>query len=89
GKPYLNEHLPNMTFDDARHSGLTDVTQKKIQRFYKNHVKGDAPALKGYGVHMRDAAELVLGLTTGIHAIFKAGDAPPKASNRIPPRWNS
>lgn len=89
GKPYLNEHLPNMTFDDARHSGLTDVTQKKIQRFYKNHVKGDAPELKKYGVHMRDAAELVLGLTTGIHAIFKPGDAPPKASDRTPPRWNS
>ena len=88
GKSYLNDHLPHMTFDDARHSGLTDVTAKKIRKFYKDHMKEDAPALKRFGVHMQDAAELVLGLTASIHAIFKANDDPTKPTLRTPPKRN-
>lgn len=84
GKSYLNDHLPNMTFDDARHSGLTEVTDKKIQKFYKNHMKGEAPVLKRFGVHMRDAADVILGLVSGFQAVIKPGDAPPKGANRKP-----
>ena len=88
GKSYLNDHLPHMTFDDARHSGLTEVTGKKVQKFYKNHMKGDAPELKTFGVHMRDAADVLCGLVSGIHAIVKPGVAPPKAANSKKPTFN-
>jgi len=88
GKPYLNNHLPHMTFDDARHSGLTDVTAKKVNKFYKNHMKGEPPLLKRFGVHMQDAAELVLGVTSSIHAFFKTTDDPTKPTLRVPPKRN-
>ena len=85
GKSYLNDHLPHMTFDDARHSGLTDTTAKKVQKFYKNHVKGDAPELKQFGIHMRGAIEVVQGLTTNFHAVFKQPDGPSSAIVNAPP----
>ncbi|MDE1151370.1 MAG: hypothetical protein PW788_02440 [Micavibrio sp.] len=88
GKSYLNNHLPHMTFDDARHSGLTDVTGKKVMKFYKNHMKGEPPALKRFGVHMQDAAELVLGITASIHAFFTTTDDPTKPTLRVPPKRN-
>lgn len=88
GKSYLNDHLPHMTFDDARHSGLTETTAKKVKRFYAQHMKGDAPELKIFGVHMRGAAEVVQGLTSSIHAIFKDSDDPSRPALRAPPRRN-
>lgn len=76
GKSYLNDHLPNMTFDDARHSGLTEPTAKRVEKFYDAHLpKGMKPALKRFGVHMSNAAELVLGLSTSLHAYVVQGKA--------------
>jgi hypothetical protein len=87
GKSYLNEHLPHMSFDDRRHSGVSDVTAKRIKNFYHNHLqKEPEPLLQRFGVHMRDAAELVLGLTTSIHAVLKERDDPTKPTLRQPPR---
>lgn len=87
GKAYLNDHLPHMTFDDARHSGLSDVTGGRVRNFYKNHMKGgEAPALKRFGVHMRDAADMVLGITASVHAVFKDSDDPSKPTLRVPPK---
>lgn len=88
GKSYLNDHLPHMSFDDTRHSGLTEETGKKVKRFYAQHMKEDAPALKVFGVHMRGAAEVVQGLTASIHAVWKESDDPAKPALRAPPRRN-
>jgi len=89
GKSYLNDHLPHMTFDDARHSGLTDVTAKKVQKFYKNHMKDEAPEIKRFGIHMRDAADVLYGLVTSIHAVVKPGGPSAKsAANSKKPRFN-
>lgn len=88
GKSYLNDHLPHMTFDDARHSGLTDVTASKVEKFYQNHMKGDAPALKRFGVHMRDAADVIYGLLTGISAVIKPNRGnPPKGLKNNKPNF--
>ena len=88
GKSYLNDHLPHMSFDDTRHSGLTEVTGKKVQRFYAEHMKDKPPVLKVFGVHMRGAAEVVQGLTASIHAIWKESDDPAKPALRAPPQRN-
>jgi hypothetical protein len=87
GKSYLNDHLPHMSFDDRRHSGVSETTAKRIMKFYKAHLAKEAePVLKTFGVHMRDAVDVVLGLTSSIHAIFKEGETPTKPSLRAPPR---
>lgn len=89
GKSYLNDHLPNMSFDDARHSGLTEKTGKRVEKFYKNHLpKEDAPKLKKFGIHMRDAVEMVLGWASGIHAFIKGGDDTTKPPMRDAARRN-
>ncbi|MBI1215641.1 MAG: hypothetical protein GC185_07470 [Alphaproteobacteria bacterium] len=89
GKSYLNDHLPNMTFDDARHSGVTAETGKRIEKFYENHMpKGKKPLLKRFGVHMRNAVEAVLGLTTSVRAVIKDRDDTPKGLQGVPPRRN-
>lgn len=87
GKAYLNQHAPKLTFDDARHSGLTDVTIKKVKRFYTNHLPKDAPPnLKNFGVHMKNAVDWVLGLAGDTHVIFKKDDDRTKPPLKAPPR---
>jgi len=87
GKAYLNEHAPKLTFDDARHSGLTEETNKKVERFYKNHLPKDPlPKLKTFGVHMKNAVDWVLGLAGDTHVIFKKDDDRTKPPLKAPPR---
>ncbi|MDP2204789.1 MAG: hypothetical protein Q8K65_00625 [Alphaproteobacteria bacterium] len=87
GKAYLNQHAPHLTFDDARHSGLTDVTIKKVEKFYADHLPtAPQPKLKNFGVHMKDAVRWVLGLDGVTHVVFKKNDDPTKPPLKAPPR---
>lgn len=88
GLPYLRMHAPNLSFDDARHSGVSEESAEKIVQFYKDHLPKQSPpaALKRFGVHMKDAVNWVLGLTNHTHVIFKKGDDPTKPPLRAPPR---
>lgn len=87
GKAYLNQHAPHLTFDDARHSGLTDVTIKKVEKFYADHLPTTPkPKLKNFGVHMKDAVRWVLGLDGVTHVVFKKNDDPTKPPLKAPPR---
>jgi len=87
GKAYLNQHAPHLTFDDARHSGLTDVTIKKVEKFYADHLPTlPKPKLKNFGVHMKDAVRWVLGLDGVTHVVFKKNDDPTKPPLKAPPR---
>lgn len=86
GKAYLNEHAPKLTFDDARHSGLSDETGKKVQKFYRDHLPNQPmPKLKTFGVHMKDAVHWVLGLAGDTHVVFKKNDDPTKPPLKAPP----
>jgi len=42
--------------------------------------------LKRFGVHMKDAADMVLGITASVHAVFKDNDDPTKPTLRVPPK---
>lgn len=88
GLAYLNVHAPNLSFDDARHSGLSETTQKRIGKFYDDHIgRKKQPALKTFGVHMKDAVRWVLGLASSASVVFKS--EPPDLSKpplRAPPR---
>jgi hypothetical protein len=87
GKAYLNQHAPHLTFDDARHSGLSDVTIKKVEKFYEDHLPTvPKPKLKNFGVHMKDAVRWVLGLDGVTHVVFKKNDDPTKPPLKAPPR---
>lgn len=87
GKPYLNQHLPHLDFNDARHSGLTDVTIKKVEKFYDAHLPNlKKPELKNFGVHMKDAVRWVLGLSGEIHVVFKKNDDRSRPPLKAPPR---
>jgi len=87
GKAYLNQHAPHLDFNDARHSGLTDVTIQKIEKFYAAHLpSAPKPKLKNFGVHMKDAVRWVLGLSGETHVVFKKNDDPTKPPLKAPPR---
>jgi hypothetical protein len=89
GKAYLNQHVPHMTFDDKRHSGLSDVTLQKVEKFYDAHLPQlPKPKLKNFGVHMKDAVRWVLGLDGTTHVVFKKNDDPTKPPLKAPPRPN-
>ena len=81
GKSYLNDHLPNLSFDDARHSGVSDVTATRIEKFYDKFLpRTKPPKLKIHGVHMKDAVRWVMGLTNLSSVVFKKSPKPPKAN---------
>ncbi len=87
GKAYLNEHAPRLSFNDARHSGLSEVTAKKVDKFYRDHLPSQPmPKLKAFGVHMKDAVHWVLGLAGDTHVVFKKDDDPTKPPLKPPPR---
>lgn len=87
GKAYLNEHAPKLSFDDARHSGLTSETTAKVKKFYQDHLPNlPAPKIKNFGVHMKDAVRVVLGLAGDTHVVIKKNDDPSKPPLRAPPR---
>lgn len=87
GLPYLNIHAPHLSFDDARHSGVTDVTAKKIEGFYDEHIgKKKQPQLKSFGIHMKDAIRWVLGLTGATSVVFKNRPPPPPEASKPPLR---
>lgn len=88
GLSYLNTHAPNLSFDDTRHAGISEVTAARIDAFYKEHVGKKTPPLKSFGVHMKDAIRWVLGLTSSSSVVFKSAP-PPDATKpplRAPPR---
>lgn len=90
GKPYLELHAPNLDFSDARHAGVTLETAARIDKFYEDHLpRQKRSPTKVFGVHMKDAVSVVLGLTGHIRAIFKNSGtppSPPKPPLRAAPR---
>ena len=85
GLPYLNIHAPHLSFDDARHSGVSDVSAEKIKKFYEEHVGKKPPVIKSFGVHMKDAIRWVLGLSGSTSVVFKKGIPPANANASKPP----
>lgn len=89
GKAYLNHHAPHLTFDDARHSGLSKETAARVEKFYAEHMPhAPKPKLKSFGVHMKDAVRWVLGLRGATHVVFKKNDDRSKPPLKAPPRRN-
>lgn len=62
GVAYLKQHTPHIDFSDARHSGLTEETQKRVHGFYNGFRPDDPlPNMKTFGVHVKDAAKWMFG----------------------------
>lgn len=71
GQPYLKQHTPNIDFSDARHSGLTEDTQKRINTFYSAHrPNDDLPKIKTFGVHVKDSAKWIFGRNADTSAVI-------------------
>jgi hypothetical protein len=87
--PYLKIHTPKLDFNDARHAGLSAETSKKIETFYQKHLPHMEPSLKNFGLHMKDAVNVVMGRNGKIHAVLKPEDDTTKPPLRPPPhrKW--
>ncbi|TVQ84682.1 MAG: hypothetical protein EA357_02515 [Micavibrio sp.] len=71
GVAYLKVHTPSIDFADARHSGLTEGTQKRIHGFYKNYRPDDKlPKIKTFGVHVKDASRWLFGRDADTNAVI-------------------
>lgn len=92
GKPYLKIHAPSLDLADARYSGVTAETERKLKTFHKTFRSGSpTPSFKRYGVHMKNAVAWVLGLVSegGAAVIMepsqKAMKKPPAKKPPAPP----
>lgn len=86
GVPYLEKHMPHLNFNDARYAGVSEKTAERVEKFYEEFFpKEKPPALKVYGMHMKDAVSWVLGLKTSVHMIITRGKEPVQPPRRPPP----
>jgi hypothetical protein len=65
GKPYLMQHAKKMNLSDKRYSGVSEKTARRIEKFYREHLRREPPVLKIFGYHMDDAAGRIFGRGSG------------------------
>jgi hypothetical protein len=86
GADYLNAHAPSLDFTDARHSGISEHSHKRLKNFYTDHMPHSRQlAAPIFGIHMKGAVKYVLGLTNATRAVFKK-EAPPVKPPKLAPK---